>query len=164
MKTTPDEIAAAKEMLRKVAADDLHGHCDALDVLLAALEQAEAKLADVLAIANGALSGRTYDDAEDAVRQLAQVAVTERDNAVALEAKLAESERRAAKLDELFAREDSKRADAERRVERINRRAALAIRQQEEPKPAEPQAQVIDLMQALKDSLKAKPETMEEGK
>lgn len=43
-------------------------------------------------------------------------------------------------------------------------RAALAIRQQEEPKPAKPQAQVIDLMQALKDSLKAKPETMEEGK
>lgn len=34
-------------------------------------------------------------------------------------------------------------------------RSALAIRQQEEPKPAEPQAQVIDLMQALKDSLKA---------
>lgn len=205
MKTTPDEIAAdgsheasygwwVENSPTNHSHHVVHGtrsSIAALRVLLAALEQAEAKLAE--SERNVAFWSSKADAEVASHARTIEASKTERD---ALQANIEVVRRDLAKavadhsaaLDEAHAL----RAEVERLRLVVGRHQsvpngagdevcvvcgqywpcgekrflddALAIRQQEEPKPAKPQAQVIDLMQALKDSLKAKPEPMEEGK
>lgn len=222
MKTTPDEIAAdgsheasygwwVENSPTNHSHHVVHGtrsSIAALRVLLAALEQAEAKLAESerararLRVAIAGPAWTPVEPAEDADRPWLDVAERMREREVrigvkamssagrmldaeaerdALEAKLAESERTAVnwhrEYHTLKAERDALREAVQALLAKVDRvpseslriedsmsdisqelaalRSALAIRQQEEPKPAEPQAQVIDLMQALKDSLKA---------